>query len=63
MFYAFDETIMTDPAKAPEANTPVQKDKEPHSPDDLVHMYGGSLFFIAIPLVLIALAVYFFFIR
>ena len=53
---------MTDPAKAPEANTPSQTDKEPPSPDDLVHMYGGSLL-IAVPLILIALGVYFVFIR
>ena len=62
MFYAFDEAIMTDPVKDPAKNTLNQKDQEPHSPDDLVHMYGGSLL-IAVPLILIALGVYFFFIR
>jgi len=67
MFYRFDEAIMTDPAKTPEANTPEantpsQTEKEPHSPDDLVHMYGSTLL-IAVPLILIALIVYFLFIR
>ncbi len=53
---------MTDPAKDPAENTSKQMDQEPPSPDDLVHMYGGSLL-IAVPLILIALVVYFFFIR
>jgi hypothetical protein len=57
------EAIMTDPTKESAENQPGAPDREPPSPDDLVHMYGGSLFFIAIPLVLIALLVYFFFIR
>jgi hypothetical protein len=54
---------MTDPNKESAENQPDAPDREPPSPDDLVHMYGGSLFFIAIPLVLIALLVYFFVIR
>jgi len=54
---------MNDPAKEPAENNPGTTDQEPPSPDDLVHMYGGSLFFVAIPLILIALLVYFFFIR
>jgi hypothetical protein len=35
-------------------------DKEPPTPDDLVHMYGGFLY-VAVPLVLIALVLYFVF--
>ncbi len=54
---------MTDPAKHPAENQSNRADKDPTTPDDLVHMYGGSLFFVVIPVILIALFVYFFFIR
>ena len=64
MFSAFfKEAVMNDPAKEPAENHPQSPDQDPPSPDDLVHMYGGSLFFIVIPLILIALLVYYFFIR
>ncbi|MBT8444015.1 MAG: hypothetical protein KJO13_04680 [Gammaproteobacteria bacterium] len=46
---------MTDENKEP-SNTP-ETGREPLSPDDLVHMYGGFLY-VAVPVALIALIVY-----
>jgi len=46
---------MTDETNKP-SDAP-QVDKEPPSPDDLVHMYGGFLY-VVVPLALIALIVY-----
>ena len=46
---------MTDETEKP-ADTP-EPGKEPLSPDDLVHMYGGFLY-VAVPVALIALIVY-----
>jgi len=51
-----------------QANEPAEQQSpstsgEPPSPDDLVHMYGGFLFFVAVPVILVLLIVYFFFIR
>lgn len=42
--------------ESPDTDTP-QTEKEPPSPDDLVHMYGGFLYVI-VPVVLIALLAY-----
>jgi hypothetical protein len=57
----FMEAIMTDTARDnPDVDSP-EKESEPPSPDDLVHMYGGSLFFIVIPLILIILLAWYFF--
>ena len=39
------------------------RQQEPLSPDDLVSMYGGFLFFVAVPVILVLLIVYLVFIR
>ena len=49
-----------DKDKEPSQNDMPEIDKEPPSPDDLVHMYGGFLY-VAVPLALIALILYFVF--
>jgi len=51
------------PAKDPSEEQPPSRHDEPLSPDDLVHMYGGFLFFVAVPVILVLLILYIFFIR
>ena len=53
---------MNDQNKTSSDQSPDTPKEEEISPDDLVHMYGGFLYVI-VPVILIALIVYFFFIR
>lgn len=50
---------MSDEVKdQPEKERTTRSPNEPLSPDDLIHMYGGFLFFVAVPVMLVLIIVY-----